>query len=200
MKAITKVLAGGAAMAALAGAAPAAAQYYPGYGYGYPNGGTVLGQVLQSVVGGGYGYGGYGANSQAVVNQCANAVQARLSGGGYGGYGAYGYNGYASPDGYGGGRVLGISRVQQRSSGGLTVRGVATSGRTGGYTSGFTGQQPVDLVWACRTDYRGFITGIEIGRPQSNYGYNPAPYGNGYNYSPYSNNPYDYSQYGYRRY
>ena len=40
MKAITKFLAGGVAIAALAGAAPAAAQYYPGYGspygYGYP--------------------------------------------------------------------------------------------------------------------------------------------------------------------
>ena len=32
MKAITKFLAGGVAIAALASAAPAAAQYYPGYG------------------------------------------------------------------------------------------------------------------------------------------------------------------------
>ena len=37
MKAISKLLAGGVAIAALACAAPAAAQYYPGYGnpYGY---------------------------------------------------------------------------------------------------------------------------------------------------------------------
>ena len=32
MRAITKFLAGGIAIAALASAAPAAAQYYPGYG------------------------------------------------------------------------------------------------------------------------------------------------------------------------
>jgi len=71
MKAITKFLAGGVAIAAFAIAAPAAAQIFPGMGYpGY--GGM-----------GGYGYspyGGYGVNSQMIVSQCANAVQARLSG------------------------------------------------------------------------------------------------------------------------
>ena len=48
MLAITKFLAGGVAIAALAGAAPAAAQYYPGYGspYGYGYGGNVVGQVI----------------------------------------------------------------------------------------------------------------------------------------------------------
>jgi hypothetical protein len=183
MRAITKFLAGGAAIAALASAAPAAAQYYPGYGYGYgnPYGGNVVGQVLNQVLGGGYGGYGYGGgvNSQAAVNQCANAVQARLSGG-YGGYG-YGYNQYA----YGGGRVLGISRVEPRSNGGLTVRGVATSGRYAGYSQG-----QVDLTWKCKTDYRGFITDIDLDRAQRTYGYG--------NYAPY--NGYDYSQYGYRRY
>src|SRR4051812_18376921 len=98
MKAITKFLAGGAAIAAMASAAPAAAQYYPGYGgYGYPSGGNVVGQVLNQVLGGGYGYNGYGGNSQVAVNQCAAAVQARLNGGNRGN-GGYGYNGY----GYGG--------------------------------------------------------------------------------------------------
>lgn len=106
MTAITKLLAGGAAIAALASAAPAAAQYYPGYGnpyggyggYGY----------------GGYGYGGYGLNSQAVVSVCMNAVQARLMRYGYGGYG--------------GGRVLGVSQISPRGDGGIHVKGVATSG------------------------------------------------------------------------
>lgn len=182
MKAITKVLAGGVAIAALASAAPAAAQYYPGYGYGYPYGGNVIGQVLNSVLGGGYGGNGYGVNSQAAVNQCANAVQARLNGG-YGNYG-YGYNNYA----YGGGRVLGISRVEPRSNGGLTVRGVATSGRYAGYASG--AQAPVDLTWKCKVDYRGFISDVDVDRAQPNYGYN-------YSSTP---NQYDYSQYGYRRY
>jgi hypothetical protein len=71
--------------------------------------------VLNSVLGGGYRYNGYGntgVNSQAAVNQCANAVQARLGGG-------YGYNGRLRRRR---GRVLGISRVEPRSSGGLTVR------------------------------------------------------------------------------
>ena len=37
MKAVSKILAGGIGLAALASAAPAAAQYYPGYGYGSGN-------------------------------------------------------------------------------------------------------------------------------------------------------------------
>jgi len=196
MLAITKFLAGGAAIAAVASAAPAAAQYYPGYGspygYGYGNGG-VVGQVINQVLGGGYGYNGYGgaANSQAAVSQCVGAVQARLSGGGYGGYSGYGYNGYQGA--YGGGRVLGISRVEPRSNGGLTVRGVANSGRYAG-AYGYNGQSQVDLTFKCKTDYRGLVTDVDIDRAQSNYGYN-----NGY--QPYSNNyGNDYSQYGYRRY
>ena len=185
MTAFTKFLAGGVAIAALASAAPAAAQYYPGYGYGNPYGGNVVGQVLNQVLGGGYGYNGYGygVNSQAAVNQCASAVQARLNGGGYGGYG---YNGY----GYGAGaRVLGISRVEPRSNGGLTVRGVATTGGYAGY--GYNAQGRVDLTWKCKVDYRGFISDIDVDRAQGSYGYNSG-------YTPWGN--YDYSQYGYRRY
>jgi hypothetical protein len=179
MRAITKFLAGGAAIAALASAAPAAAQYYPGYGnpgygYGNPYGGNVVGQVLNGVLGNGYG--NYGANSQVAVNQCAAAVQQRLNGG-------YGYNGYGNA---GGARVLGISRVEPRSNGEVLVRGVANSGR---YVYGYNGQGQVDLTWKCKVDYRGFIRDIDIDRAQRNYGYG--------NYTPYNN---DYSQYGYRRY
>jgi hypothetical protein len=158
MRAITKCLAAGLAVAGFACAAPAAAQIYPGYGYGN---------------GYGYPYGG-GVNSQVAVNQCVGAVQARLGGG----YRAYGYNSY----GYGGGRVLGISRVEPRGSGGLRVRGVATSGRYGGYN------QSPDLVWKCSVDFRGAIIGLDIDRAYGAYG----------GYTPY--NGYDYSQYGYRRY
>jgi hypothetical protein len=178
MKAVT-FLGAGVAIAALASAAPAAAQYYPGTGYGY---GNPVGQVLNSVLGGGYGYNGYGntgVNSQAAVNQCANAVQARLGGG-------YGYAGA--------GRVVGISRVEPRSSGGLTVRGVASSGRYVAYGA----QAPVDLTWRCKTDYRGFITDVRVDRAQSNYGYNYGYAPQGYATAPAQ--PYDYSQYGYRRY
>jgi len=188
MTALKFLLAGGAAAAALMTAAPASAQYYPDYGYpgyGY-GGGNVVGQVLNQVLGGGYGYNGYsyGANSQVAVNQCMGAVQQRLAG--YSGYGAYG-GGY----GYANGRVLGVSRVEPRSNGGLTVRGVASSGRYG------YGNQ-ADLTWKCKVDYRGFVSDIDVDPAQGAYGYNG--YNNGYGYSPYNNSPYDYSQYGYRRY
>jgi hypothetical protein len=152
MTAIIKLLAVGAVTAALASAAPASAQYYPGYGYGNPYGG--------------YGY-GYRVNNQVVVSQCVSAVEARLVRNAYRGYG-----------GYGGARVLGVSRLEPRGDGGIRVRGVATSG------SGAP-----DLTFSCKTDGRGFIRDVDI---------DPAYRSNGYGYSPY--NPYDYSQYGYRRY
>ena len=189
MSAMKFLLAGGVAAAALMTAAPAAAQYYPsygypGYGYGY-GGGNVVGQVLNQVLGGGsYGYNNY-SNSQVAVNQCMGAVQQRLSG--YNGYGAYG-----GSYGYSNGRVLGVSRVEPRSNGGLTVRGVATSGRYG------YGNVAPDLTWKCKVDYRGFISDVDVDPAQGAYGYNG--YNNGYGYSPYTNNSYDYSQYGYRRY
>jgi hypothetical protein len=189
MKALTKILAGGVFATALVTAAPAAAQYYPSP-YGYGNGSGVVGQVINQVLGGGYGgYGGYGGgygnSSQMAVNQCTSAVQARLQRNyGYGSYG-YGY-GYAPVSTA---RVLGISRVEPRSSGGLTVRGVATSGRVAAY--GYQGQQPVDLTFKCRTDYRGFVVDVDVDRAEGAYSYNQP-------YTPY--NQYDYSQYGYRRY
>ena len=195
MTALTKILAGGVAAVALASAAPASAQYYPGYGNGYGSGG-VIGQVINSVIGGcynnGYGYNRYGGNSQYAVNQCVGAVQQRLSAGygynnGYNPYGGYGNYG----GGYGGGRVLGISEVEPRSNGGITVRGVANSGRTAAYGYGYNGQVPVDLTFKCKTDATGYIVDIDIEQAQSNYGYNPPAY------TPYN---YDYSQYGYRRY
>ena len=187
MKAITKVLAGGVVAAALLSAAPAAAQYYPpSYGYGYNGGANVIGQVLNQVLGGstygynqGYGYQqgyGYGANSQVAVNQCVNAVQARLSRS----YSGYNYRGYGSA------RVLGISRVEPRSNGGLTIRGVASTGVQAGY--GYNGQTVPDMTFRCRVDYRGYVSDVDLDRTSVNYGYN-QPY-----------QPYDYSQYGYRRY
>jgi hypothetical protein len=195
MKAVTKILAGGVAAAALLSAAPAAAQYYPGYGGygGYGNGGNVIGQVLGQVLGNGYGYNGYAPNSQAIVNQCANAVQARLNGG-YTGYGASPY-GYGA-NGMGNARVLGISRVEQLAGGGLTVRGVATSGRSYGYAGN---QSQVDLTWKCKSDYRGYISDIDVRAAQRSYGQTYQGYQN-YQPMPYTGGTTDYSQYGYQRY
>jgi hypothetical protein len=216
MSALRKVLAGGViAAAALVSAAPASAQIFPGYGspygsgygspYGYGYGsdaviGQVLGQVISGSMGGygsgyggyGNGYGGYGnmgINSQAAVGQCVGAVQARLNGRYGSQYGQYG----GSYGNGGGARVLGISRVEQRNGGGLNVRGVANSGRSGAYAYTYGAQAPVDLTFTCRTDYRGYITDIDVDRAQSNYGYN---------YQPYNGSAYrgDYSAYGYSRY
>lgn len=184
MKAITKFLAGGVAVAALAAAAPAAAQYFPGMGFpGY--GSTYPGYGAPGYGMPGYGQYGYGVNSQAAVSQCTSAVQARLGGG-------YSY-GYGNPYG-GGGRVLGVSRVEQRGDGGLTVRGVAASGR------GYYSTQAPDLTWRCRTDFRGFVVDIDVNAAQPAYG-GYGTYGNN-GYTPYNNynNDYDYSEYGYQRY
>ncbi len=101
MSAIKKILAGTAGLAAvIAVASPAAAQYYPGSGYGngygYQNNspGNAVGQIINSVIGatqyGGYQYGNYGygqsygyrgQNIQAnvAVNQCSGANSPRPS-------------------------------------------------------------------------------------------------------------------------
>ena len=159
MSVTTKLLTGAAGLAALAGfATPAAAQYYPGYGYPNNNN-NIVGAIINSVTGygrypyGNYGYNQYGsqygnqyANQSMAVDQCARAVEARLNGGNgyygygnvpyggqYGGYGAaYGgqYGGYGYNQGHAGGRVQGITRVDRKSYG-LKVHGVASSGYTG---------------------------------------------------------------------
>ena len=106
MKALSMILAGGVGLAALASAAPAAAQYYPGNpGYGYGSG-NVVGQVLGQILGyGQYPYGNHGYNQynnpSAAVDQCARAVEARLNGnrGGYYGYGRSGYGNYGYSNG-----------------------------------------------------------------------------------------------------
>jgi hypothetical protein len=194
MRAMTKILAGGVVAAALFGAAPAVAQYYPGSGYpgyGYPGygygyGGNVVGQVVNQVLGGGYGYNGYGyanGGSRIAVSQCSAAVQQRI-GGGYG----YGYNN----GGYGGGRVLGINSVEIRSNGGYKVRGIATRGAYGGY-GGYGGYGQGNVGFTCRTDYRGMVNEVRF---DNNYGYN---YNNNYGYQNYGYQD-PYSAYGYRRY
>jgi hypothetical protein len=160
MSVLVKVLTGAAGLAAAVSfASPAAAQYYPNYGYGYNNGGGVVGAIINGVIGGNqYGYSM--GNDRFAVDQCSRAVEARL-GGGYG-YGGYGYN-----NGYGGGRVVGITRVERRNSG-IRVRGIATSGARG-YGYGY-GNGSANLSFSCKVDYRGRIVDLDFNR--QNYGYN----------------------------
>src|SRR4029453_648838 len=99
-----KYLIGGAGFAALAAAAPAAAQYQPygnAYGYGYNN-----------------GY--YGMNTQAAVNSCSAAVQNRLA------YRTSNYNPYYG--GYSRGRRRSVTSLHPTRNS-IRVRGLATSGR-----------------------------------------------------------------------
>src|SRR5919112_308033 len=145
MRTITKFLAVGAGFAALATAAPAAAQYYP------------------------YGYGAYGMNTGYAAQQCTSAVQSRLyNRSGIGGVlGALlGANTYSTA------RVLNVTQVIPRGST-IRVRGLATSGRyassgygpygVGAYGALGYGYQP-DLSFRCDVDYRGFIRDIDIDR------------------------------------
>jgi hypothetical protein len=180
MKAMTKILAGAAALGALVAAAPAAAQYYPGYGYGYGYPGYGYGGVVGSIVnsvtrpyGGGYDYNVPGA-SHVAANQCTAAAQQRLSG-----YGGYGY-------GAGYGRVLGVTSVEIRPNGGYRVRGNAVAGSGYGYGGG-------TLQFTCRTDPRGLVMDVDF----NNRGYGQGYYGNGYD-GAYYNDPVE--AYGYRRY
>ena len=143
---MSKIFIGAAGLAAtLTIALPAAAQQpYP---YANQNGG-VVGAIINSVTGGGYGQypqGNYGygqVNERAAVGMCAAAAEQRISAS-YRGQPGYGYNnGYANngherghANGYNGqgARVLGITNVQRRNNGALKVWGVASSGRGYGY-------------------------------------------------------------------
>jgi hypothetical protein len=143
--------------AALTIVSPASAQQpYP---YNNQNTG-VVGAIINSVTGGGYGqypqgaygYGqypqgnyGFGQTSQrAAVGMCAAAAEQRINGN-YRGQPGYGYNnGYANngyqqgyANGYNGygARVLGITNVERRNNGSLKVSGVANSGRGYGYNN-----------------------------------------------------------------
>lgn len=191
MSAKMKILTGAAGLAALVGfATPAAAQYYPGTGYGNSNG--IVGAIINSVTGygrypyGNYGYNQYGSqygnqygnqygyNQNMAVDQCARAVEARLNGQrGYYGYGnQYGYNQYGN--GYAGGRVQGITRVERKSYG-LKVHGVASSGYNGYNGYGRTGygnygyNAGADLSFDCEIRADGRIRDIDVKRRSAYY-------------------------------
>jgi opacity protein-like surface antigen len=164
MTTMSKIFIGAAGLtAALTIALPAAAQQpYP---YSNQNSG-IVGAIINSVTGGGYGQypqGNYGygqVDERAVVGMCAAAAEQRINSN-YRGQPGYGYNnGYASngyqqgyANGYNGqnARVLGITNVERRNSGSLKVTGVASSGRgygygnqssnNQGYNNGYNGQR-----------------------------------------------------------
>ena len=148
MTMFTKILAGAAGFAAIAAAAPAAAQYgYPPYGNAY-------------------GY--YGNNNhnvtQFAAQQCAAAVQNRLSMRNRTGLSGILGGVLGAPVTHG--RVLSITQVSPRSNT-VRVRGLANSGASpygyGAYGATGYGYQP-DLSFRCDVDYRGRIRDIDINR------------------------------------
>jgi hypothetical protein len=161
MMTLTKILAGTAGLAALAVAAPAAAQYYGaspyapyGNAYGYNNA---------------YGNNAYGynANSTAMATQqCNAAVQSRLNTRG----GLSGILGAVLGARSTGGRVVQVTRVTPTRSG-VTVRGLASSGAgyarspygAGAYGAYGYNYAP-DLSFKCTVDYRGYVRGVNINR------------------------------------
>ena len=161
MKLMIKMMAGGVGLAAIAAAAPAAAQYYP-YGYSNPYG-------YLNAYGYSNPYGAYGVNSTTATQQCTAAVQSRL------------YN-RSSIGGILGailgsnttGRVLNITQVTPTRSG-MRIRGLASSGRyaynnygpygVGAYGSlGYGYNQAADLSFKCDVDYRGYVRDVDINR------------------------------------
>jgi len=157
MKILTKLLAGGAGLAALATAVPAAAQYYSPYGYGYATPATNYGYN--------YGYNYARVNTQTAVNQCTAAVQSRL----YSRRGLssivtslFGLSG-TSP------RVLSVTKVDPNRTT-IRVRGTATSGRytSNPYGYGYYGAVAAgyvpDLQYRCDVDYRGYVRDVDIRR------------------------------------
>jgi len=158
MTMMTKILAGGAGLAALATAAPSVAQYP--YGYAQPYGYSQP-----------YGYGYNTMNTNALAQQCTAAVQNRLY--------------YRNTSGVGGvigsilglssgtnARVLSVTRVTPTTTG-VRIRGLASSGRMayngyGPYGVGAYGAlgygTAADLSFKCDVDYRGYIRDIDINR------------------------------------
>jgi len=189
MKTLSFIAAGAAAVAL---AAPAAAQYspypqqtYPGYPQqtypGYPQQ-TYPGYPQQTYPG--YGQPGYGAQNPvaAIIDQllgnrynvtdrravslCASAAvnQAQAQ---YRGQTRYS-GGYGQPYGQGFAapsmRVTAITDVQRRS-GGLRVKGTLDSGY-GGYNGQYAyqnqGYSRGDMTFRCNVDYRGAVTNVRI--------------------------------------
>jgi len=181
MTKIAKLLACGALTAALA--APLAAQVpypypqpypypgqgYPGQTYPYPGqpygGGSVVGSIIDQLLGN-----RYNVTDRGAVSRCADASLAQASNQyrGYSPYGGWGggYNQYPSNYNM---RVVGITNVERRSSG-LRVSGLIDSGLWYGqygnqyWNQGALNPRHGDLTFRCSVDYRGYVTNIRIRR------------------------------------
>jgi hypothetical protein len=161
MQTITKILATGAGLAALAGATPALAQYYP-YGVAQP---YAYGSPYGAPYGNAYGY--QASATQLAAQRCTAAVQARLNSRPTmtGILGAVLGIRAASTS-----RVLSVTQVNPKAST-IRVRGLATSGQYAGYNPygigayGAAGYayQP-DLSFKCDVDYRGYVRDVDINR------------------------------------
>ena len=163
MRMIKTLIAGGAGLAALAAATPAASQYPYGYSNGYSTYGYNNGYS-------GYGYGAYGANTNVAASQCTAAVQNRL----YNRTSLAGILGSLVGVPQTTGRVLSITRVTA-NNGYVRVRGLASSGRmaynnyspygVGAYGAlGYGYNQSADLSFKCDVDYRGYVRDVDINR------------------------------------
>lgn len=168
-----KMLIGAASLAAVVGtAAPAIAQYYPPRG---PTTGGIIDTIVNSYQYGRYPYGNYGYDSYGnrqgyLIDRCARAVEARLSGYSQNWYQGRNYNRYRN-----GGRVEGITRIERRNKGGLKVWGVASSGYGGyqgwnrpGYGS-YGYHAGADLRWDCKVSRSGNVSDIDVNRREYNW-------------------------------
>lgn len=170
MTMMSKFLIGGAGIAALAAAAPSAAQYADPYGYssyGY----SPYGYSQPYSYGSPYGYAQmYGVNTTLATQQCTAAVQTRLynrrSIGGILGA-VLGLNTT--------GRVVAVTQVRPTSSGFVRVRGLASSGRmalnnygpfgVGAYGGlGYSTANAADLSFRCDIDPSGYVRNVDISR------------------------------------
>lgn len=150
-------------------------QSYPQQYPGYPQNQSVIGQIIDGLIGN-----RYNVSDRQAIRSCGYEAMRRAQaqyGGGYGQYPRPGYDSeYPQAGGYNGQypqaqqgygypgymRIVGIDNVERRS-GGLRVRGLIDSGR---YRNRVRGAG--DLTFRCDVNYNGYVTRMRIER---NYRY-----------------------------
>ena len=159
---------------------PGYQQSYPQQGYGYANqnqtGASVIGQLVDSLLGN-----RYSVSDRTAVSQCANAAMAQAAAR-YGNGTAYGNNGYGNgyANAYGQQqrygynpastmRVTAITNVERRQRG-LRVTGTMSTGASAyagqyGYQNGYQNRAygGTNVMFRCNVDERGQVTKVRIG-------------------------------------